>query len=56
MNIYLSVLFFVADFISACGQNTGFRNLSSTEFNSQIKTATGTLLDVRTPSEFGRGI
>ncbi len=55
MNRYLSFLFFVTDFISAFGQNTGFRNLSSVEFNSQIKTATGTLLDVRTPSEFGNG-
>ena len=53
MNRYLSILFSSTVFVSACGQNTNYHNLSSTELNSQIQTASGTLLDVRTPSEFG---
>jgi len=55
MNRYLSILFSSAVFVSACGQNTNYHNLSSTEFNSQIQTASITLLDVRTPSEFANG-
>jgi thioredoxin len=55
MNRYLSILFLAAVFVSACGQDTSFHNLSSTEFNSLINNASGTLLDVRTPSEFANG-
>ncbi len=55
MNRYVSILLFEMAFVSACGQNTSFHNLSSTEFNSLINTASGTLLDVRTPSEFANG-
>lgn len=55
MNRYLSILFLAAVFVSACGQDTSFHNLSSTEFDSLINNTSGTLLDVRTPSEFANG-
>jgi thioredoxin len=55
MNRYISIPLFAMAFVSACGQNTNFHNLGSEEFNHQIKSISGTLLDVRTPSEYGNG-
>jgi len=41
--------------MSACAQDSNFGNLNSIEFNNLFESKTGSLIDVRTPSEFANG-
>lgn len=49
------ILLFAALITRACAQESNYKNISSQEFNHTIKTKPGTLLDVRTPSEYANG-
>ncbi|MDF1548921.1 MAG: thioredoxin domain-containing protein [Bacteroidales bacterium] len=55
MNRYFFIPLFFSFFISACAQDSNFSNLSSMEFEQLISKKNGTLLDVRTTSEFSNG-
>lgn len=47
--------FLMVAFFAALGQSNSFENLGSTDFNVISKTNKGTILDVRTPSEYANG-
>jgi len=55
MNSYFIIPFLSLFLIAACAQNSNFTDLNSLEFNQIISSKNGTLLDVRTPSEFANG-
>lgn len=55
MNRYIYILVFSLSLFSAYGQETAYKNLNSQVFHQDINALKGTLLDVRTPSEFGNG-
>lgn len=55
MNRYFLIPILVVIFMSACAQDSNFGNLNSIEFNNLFESKTGSLIDVRTPSEFANG-
>jgi thioredoxin 1 len=55
MNRVLLMLLFAAHISIACAQENQYKNISSTEFNIHIRAEPGTILDVRTPSEYANG-
>ncbi len=55
MNKYFLIPITFVIFISACAQSNDFYNINSVEFQQLIQSGNGSLLDVRTPSEFSNG-
>jgi thioredoxin len=55
MSRYVFIPVFALTLFSACAQEPAFKNLNSQAFNQKIESLTGTVLDVRTPSEFANG-
>jgi thioredoxin len=55
MKPILSIIFPCFFFLTGCGQNQIVKEVSSIEFEKLIKDSSGTLLDVRTLSEFKNG-
>ncbi len=55
MNRYFLTPILNVFFLSACAQDSNFNNLNSIAFNNLFESETGSLLDVRTPSEFANG-
>ncbi len=55
MNRISLSLLFAAIITTAFAQESEYKNLGSYEFRKLLKTKPGTLLDVRTPSEFANG-
>ena len=55
MNRYFLIPILVVFFVSACAQDSNFGNLNSIAFNNLFESKAGSLLDVRTPSEFANG-
>jgi thioredoxin 1 len=55
MNRYYLFLIAASFIFTTCAQDSNFDNTSSIEFQKLINTGQGTLIDVRTPSEFASG-
>jgi len=55
MNRISLTFLFTALFTIVCAQEKQYKNISSTAFHKQVKTVSGTLLDVRTSSEYANG-
>ncbi len=55
MNRISLSLVLAAIITTACAQETEYKNLGSYDFRKRLKTKPGSLLDVRTPSEFANG-
>ncbi len=55
MNRFLLIQILLLFLTTACAQEYNYQNLSSEDFNEVIKSSKGTLLDVRTSTEFANG-